>query len=73
MSYFPSAATVTKLTWNAADIATVQVSVAGGAFSPITSGAALNLAVAAGAPMQIKITYAASKTIGSILLEGTYS
>ena len=73
VSYFPSAATVTKLTWNAADIATVQVSVAGGAFSPITSGAALNLAVAAGAPMQIKITYAASKTIGSILLEGTYS
>ncbi len=73
VNYFPSAATVTKLTWSAADIATVQVSVAGGAFSPITSGAPLTLAVAAGAPMQIKITYAASKTIGSILLEGTYS
>jgi len=73
VNYFPAAATVTKMTWSAADIATVQVSVAGGAFAPVTSGAALNLAVAVGTPLQIKITYATGKTIGSILLEGTYN
>jgi len=73
VTYLPSAATVSKLTWSATDIATVQVSVAGGAFSPATSGTALTLALAAGSPLQVRVTYAAGKTLGSILLEGTYN
>ncbi|SDC52168.1 tail fiber protein [Williamwhitmania taraxaci] len=73
VTYFPAAATVSKLSWNAADIATVQVSVDGGALSPVTSGAAISLVVASGAPLLLKITYASGKTTGSILLNGTYN
>ncbi|WP_320053985.1 hypothetical protein [uncultured Acetobacteroides sp.] len=68
---FPAAATIKKLSWDASLFTSVQAGV--GTASTITNGNTISIAVAAGSALNLKIAFATGKTIGSLLIEGSYN
>lgn len=68
---FPSAATITKILWDASLFTSVQAGV--GTASAIPNGDSISIAVAAGTALNLKVAFASGKTIGSLLIEGNYN
>lgn len=68
---FPVAATIKKISWDASLFTSVQAGV--GTASTITNGNTISIAVAAGSALNLKVAFATGKTIGSLLIEGSYN
>jgi len=68
---FPVAATIKKISWDTSLFTSVQAGV--GTASTITNGNTISIAVAAGSALNLKVAFATGKTIGSLLIEGSYN